>query len=157
MQNKKPAFTLLTMPIYYSCIHPLGPLTRMCCAFLHEYCFCLTITDLFSPFSLIRHKVRSGLQSSKQVRAKFQVSRGYAWDVQRTMSWYSPIFTCLWLFLLPYFFNYELILFFVFFGFLEYPIVSIEDPFDKEDWEHVKQFSSLGICQVCSVFLSSEL
>ncbi|KAI7984456.1 Cytosolic enolase 3 [Camellia lanceoleosa] len=30
----------------------------------------------------------------------------------------------------------------------EYPIVSIEDPFDKEDWEHVKIFSSLGICQV---------
>jgi hypothetical protein len=46
---------------------------------------------------------------------------------------------------------------FVFFGFLEYPIVSIEDPFDKEDWEHVKHFSSLGICQVCSVFLSGEL
>ena len=36
--------------------------------------------------------------------------------------------------------------------FLEYPIVSIEDPFDKEDWEHVKHFSSLGICQVCSAF-----
>lgn len=30
----------------------------------------------------------------------------------------------------------------------EYPIVSIEDPFDKEDWEHVKHFSSLGLCQV---------
>lgn len=30
----------------------------------------------------------------------------------------------------------------------DYPIVSIEDPFDKEDWEHVKQFSNLGICQV---------
>ncbi|KAL7201580.1 hypothetical protein ACSBR1_033305 [Camellia fascicularis] len=30
----------------------------------------------------------------------------------------------------------------------EYPIVSIEDPFDKEDWEHVKNFSNLGICQV---------
>ncbi|XAR60688.1 Phosphopyruvate hydratase [Bertholletia excelsa] len=30
----------------------------------------------------------------------------------------------------------------------EYPIVSIEDPFDKEDWEHVKAFTSLGICQV---------
>lgn len=30
----------------------------------------------------------------------------------------------------------------------DYPIVSIEDPFDKEDWEHVKCFSSLGICQV---------
>ncbi|KAK6163228.1 hypothetical protein DH2020_000092 [Rehmannia glutinosa] len=29
-----------------------------------------------------------------------------------------------------------------------YPIVSIEDPFDKEDWEHSKYFSSLGICQV---------
>ncbi|XP_059300577.1 cytosolic enolase 3 [Lycium ferocissimum] len=30
----------------------------------------------------------------------------------------------------------------------DYPIVSIEDPFDKEDWEHVKSFSSLGLCQV---------
>ncbi|KAK3010902.1 hypothetical protein RJ639_012626 [Escallonia herrerae] len=30
----------------------------------------------------------------------------------------------------------------------DYPIVSIEDPFDKEDWDHVKYFSSLGICQV---------
>ncbi|XP_011032191.1 PREDICTED: cytosolic enolase 3-like isoform X2 [Populus euphratica] len=29
-----------------------------------------------------------------------------------------------------------------------YPIVSIEDPFDKEDWEHVKRFSDLGLCQV---------
>lgn len=30
----------------------------------------------------------------------------------------------------------------------DYPIVSIEDPFDKEDWELVKYFSGLGICQV---------
>lgn len=30
----------------------------------------------------------------------------------------------------------------------DYPIVSIEDPFDKEDWKNVKHFSSLGICQV---------
>ncbi|KAK1587676.1 hypothetical protein Q3G72_015731 [Acer saccharum] len=30
----------------------------------------------------------------------------------------------------------------------EYPIVSIEDPFDKEDWEHIKCISNLGICQV---------
>lgn len=30
----------------------------------------------------------------------------------------------------------------------DYPIVSIEDPFDKEDWEHVKYFSGLGISQV---------
>ncbi|XP_061375435.1 cytosolic enolase 3 [Gastrolobium bilobum] len=30
----------------------------------------------------------------------------------------------------------------------DYPVVSIEDPFDKEDWEHIKYFSSLGICQV---------
>ncbi|XP_048420694.1 cytosolic enolase 3-like isoform X2 [Pyrus x bretschneideri] len=34
------------------------------------------------------------------------------------------------------------------FGVSEYPIVSVEDPFDKEDWEHTKRFSSLGICQV---------
>eukprot|EP00268_Persea_americana_P014420 TRINITY_DN16412_c0_g1_i2.p1 TRINITY_DN16412_c0_g1~~TRINITY_DN16412_c0_g1_i2.p1 ORF type:complete len:363 (-),score=85.59 TRINITY_DN16412_c0_g1_i2:762-1850(-) len=31
----------------------------------------------------------------------------------------------------------------------DYPVVSIEDPFDKDDWEHTKLFSSLGICQVC--------
>ncbi|EEF41858.1 enolase, putative [Ricinus communis] len=30
----------------------------------------------------------------------------------------------------------------------DYPIVSIEDPFDKEDWVHIKNFSSLGLCQV---------
>ncbi|XP_071701572.1 cytosolic enolase 3-like [Rutidosis leptorrhynchoides] len=30
----------------------------------------------------------------------------------------------------------------------DYPIVSIEDPFDMEDWEQVKLFSGLGICQV---------
>jgi enolase len=34
-----------------------------------------------------------------------------------------------------------------------YPIVSIEDPFDREDWEHVKRFSDLGLCQVCSLHL----
>ncbi|KAL8140232.1 hypothetical protein V2J09_006253 [Rumex salicifolius] len=31
---------------------------------------------------------------------------------------------------------------------LDYPIVSIEDPFDKEDWEHTKNLSGLHICQV---------
>ncbi|KAF8402721.1 hypothetical protein HHK36_010810 [Tetracentron sinense] len=30
----------------------------------------------------------------------------------------------------------------------DYPIVSIEEPFDKEDWQHTKYFSALGICQV---------
>ncbi|GAB4860058.1 Beta-enolase [Ancistrocladus abbreviatus] len=30
----------------------------------------------------------------------------------------------------------------------DYPIVSIEDSFDKEDWEHTKHFSGLQICQV---------
>ncbi|KAM0953449.1 putative phosphopyruvate hydratase [Dioscorea sansibarensis] len=30
----------------------------------------------------------------------------------------------------------------------DYPIVSIEQPFDKDDWEHAKLFSALGICQV---------
>ncbi|KAI0498406.1 hypothetical protein KFK09_021647 [Dendrobium nobile] len=29
-----------------------------------------------------------------------------------------------------------------------YPIVSIEQPFDKDDWEHTKLLSELGICQV---------
>ncbi|GKV33011.1 hypothetical protein SLEP1_g41568 [Rubroshorea leprosula] len=30
----------------------------------------------------------------------------------------------------------------------DYPIVLIEDPFDKEDWEHNKCFCALGLCQV---------
>jgi len=49
---------------------------------------------------------------------------------------------------------YALCLFWIFlFEFVEYPIVSIEDPFDKEDWEHIKYISSLGICQVFIFFL----
>lgn len=31
----------------------------------------------------------------------------------------------------------------------DYPIVSIEDPFDQDDWENTKAFASLGACQVC--------
>ncbi|KAL4285328.1 hypothetical protein GQ457_16G009780 [Hibiscus cannabinus] len=31
---------------------------------------------------------------------------------------------------------------------IDYPIQFIEDPFDKEDWEHSKHFCSLGLCQV---------
>lgn len=30
----------------------------------------------------------------------------------------------------------------------EYPIVSIEEPFDKDDWEHTKSFTKLAVCQV---------
>ncbi|KAG9453270.1 hypothetical protein H6P81_006174 [Aristolochia fimbriata] len=30
----------------------------------------------------------------------------------------------------------------------DYPIISIEEPFDKDDWEHTKLFCSLGLCQV---------
>lgn len=30
----------------------------------------------------------------------------------------------------------------------DYSIVSIEQPFDKDDWEHTKLFSELGMCQV---------
>lgn len=30
----------------------------------------------------------------------------------------------------------------------DYPIVSIEDPFDMEDWDHIKHFSGLELCQV---------
>ena len=40
-------------------------------------------------------------------------------------------------------------------GYLDYPIVSIEDPFDKEDWEHIRNFCGLGICQVCRIYLIS--
>ncbi|KAG6550823.1 hypothetical protein Mapa_007619 [Marchantia paleacea] len=30
----------------------------------------------------------------------------------------------------------------------EYPIISIEDPFDQDDWDNTKALTSLGICQV---------
>jgi enolase len=36
---------------------------------------------------------------------------------------------------------------------LEYPLVSIEQPFDKDDWEHSKKFTTLELCQVHSVLL----
>ncbi|KAG0477445.1 hypothetical protein HPP92_014286 [Vanilla planifolia] len=30
----------------------------------------------------------------------------------------------------------------------EYPIISIEQPFDKDDWEHTQLLTNLGVCQV---------
>jgi len=30
----------------------------------------------------------------------------------------------------------------------EYPIISIEDPFEQDDWDHTKKLTDLGICQV---------
>ena len=40
---------------------------------------------------------------------------------------------------------------------LEYPLVSIEQPFDKDDWEHSKKFTTLELCQVPIVLLFSTL
>ena len=37
----------------------------------------------------------------------------------------------------------------------DYPIVSIEDPFDSDDWGTFKAFTELGVCQVHSSFLFS--
>lgn len=34
----------------------------------------------------------------------------------------------------------------------EYPIVTIEDPFDQDDWDATAAFTAEGVCQVC--FLS---
>mmetsp|Transcript_10742 Transcript_10742/g.25493 ORF Transcript_10742/g.25493 Transcript_10742/m.25493 type:complete len:480 (-) Transcript_10742:274-1713(-) len=30
----------------------------------------------------------------------------------------------------------------------KYPVVTIEDPFDQDDWENTKKFTELGVCQV---------
>ena len=30
----------------------------------------------------------------------------------------------------------------------EYPIISIEDPFEQDDWDHTKKLTDLAICQV---------
>ncbi len=33
----------------------------------------------------------------------------------------------------------------------DYPIISIEDPFEQDDWDHTKKLTDLNICQVgCS-------
>ena len=29
----------------------------------------------------------------------------------------------------------------------DYPIISIEDPFDQDDWDHTAQFTAEGVCQ----------
>ncbi len=31
----------------------------------------------------------------------------------------------------------------------EYPIVTIEDPFDQDDWDATAAFTAEGVCQVC--------
>ncbi|CAA7389838.1 unnamed protein product [Spirodela intermedia] len=38
----------------------------------------------------------------------------------------------------------------------DYPIVSIEDPFDRNDWLHTKAFTDLGLCQVVGDHLLSS-
>ena len=30
----------------------------------------------------------------------------------------------------------------------DFPIVSIEDPFDQDDWDHTAAFTAEGVCQV---------
>jgi hypothetical protein len=37
-----------------------------------------------------------------------------------------------------------------------YPIVSIEDPFDREDWENTKSFNAADVCQVRDEFRHSR-
>jgi hypothetical protein len=37
---------------------------------------------------------------------------------------------------------------------LEFPLVSIEQPFDKDDWEHSKKLTTLELCQVVFVLLN---
>lgn len=34
----------------------------------------------------------------------------------------------------------------------DYPIISIEDPFEQDDWEHTKKLTDLKICQVVAFF-----
>ena len=33
----------------------------------------------------------------------------------------------------------------------DYPVISIEDPFDQDDSAHVTKFTAEGVCQVCAV------
>ena len=33
----------------------------------------------------------------------------------------------------------------------DYPIVTIEDPFDQDDWDATAAFTAEGVCQVCSL------
>lgn len=33
----------------------------------------------------------------------------------------------------------------------DYPIISIEDPFEQDDWEHTKKLTDLKICQVRNI------
>ena len=31
----------------------------------------------------------------------------------------------------------------------DYPVISIEDPFDQDDSAHVTKFTAEGVCQAC--------
>ena len=37
----------------------------------------------------------------------------------------------------------------------EYPIVTIEDPFDQDDWDATAAFTAEGVCQVPTITTSS--
>jgi enolase len=36
----------------------------------------------------------------------------------------------------------------------DFPIVTIEDPFDQDDWDHTAAFTAEGVCQVLPAQLS---
>ena len=39
----------------------------------------------------------------------------------------------------------------------EYPIVTIEDPFDQDDWDATAAFTAEGVCQVCTMTSASTV
>ena len=38
----------------------------------------------------------------------------------------------------------------------QYPIITVEDPFDQDDWDHWNQFTQEGLCQVCTLVASAS-
>lgn len=43
------------------------------------------------------------------------------------------------------------------FDVIDYPVVSIEDPFDQDDWENTKILTACGVCQVGVSVISANL
>lgn len=43
------------------------------------------------------------------------------------------------------------------FDVIDYPVVSIEDPFDQDDWENTKILTTCRVCQVGVSIISANL
>lgn len=105
------------------------------------FSLCLSILTLI----VSREEIWYGLQNTKRIWAALQNRSRDDWDVHQIMHRYVLV----WLFTNQKHSSLVVMtIWIVLYIWPDYPIVSITQPFDKDDWESTKVFTALEHCQV---------